>query len=75
MKEILVIQEDNTIIGVVSTKENALKMIQDYFGSDSFIFDIIDVRDSGIEFTCTVNVDYLTNDSYITVFDFTIDEI
>lgn len=54
MKEILVIQDDDTIIGVASTKEKAFEMIQEYFGVEGEIRDIEDVRDSGIEFYCKV---------------------
>ena len=75
MKEILVIQEEDTIIGVASTKEKALELILEYFGNDSEIRDIKDVRDSGIEFTCLI----ITKDSKwyydVTVHYFTINEI
>ena len=75
MKEILVIQEDDTIVGVASTKEKAFEIIQKYFGVESEIRDIEDIRDSGIEFQCKV----YTVDSnciyYVTVHYFTIDEV
>ena len=75
MKEILVIQEGGLIIGVASDQSKAVVMIGDYYGEDCKIVEVIDVRDSGIEFICKV---YDSTDKYtttVTVHYFTIDEI
>ena len=75
MKEILVIQEGDTIIGVASTVEKSFDMIREYYGDKSEIRNIRDIRDSGLEFECEV----YTVDSncvyYVTVHYFTIDEV
>ena len=75
MKEILVIEEGGLIIGVASDQSKAVVMIGDYYGEDCEIVEVIDVRDSGIEFICKV---YDSTDKYtttVTVHYFTIDEI
>jgi hypothetical protein len=75
MKQLLVIQQENTIIGVASTQNKAIEMINEYIGGDEKIINIEDVRDSGIEFTCQVYNHKLKYTETITVSNFIIDEI
>lgn len=75
MKEILVIQEDDTIIGVASTVEKSFEMIQKYFGGECEIRNIRDIRDSGLEFDCEVYIVDSGYVYYVTVHYFTIDEV
>ena len=73
MKEILVIQEEDTVIGVASTVENSLQMIREYFGVSSEIINKRHIEDSGLEYVCEVFVDGATYP--VTVYYFTIDKI
>lgn len=71
-KEVLVIQDDDNIIGVASTTQRALEIIKDYYGKDAVISDIVDIRDSGLEFTCNVFEPY---HYHVVVRNFTIDDL
>lgn len=76
MKEILVIQEADTVIGVASTVENSLQMIQEYFGENSEIISKRHIEDSGLEYVCEVFV--REDDGYtypIRVYYFAIDKL
>ena len=75
MKQVLVIQENDRIIGVASTTEKAIEMMGDYFGINCNIYDINDIRDSGLEFTCKVTDTFDKIESNVTVYYFTIDEV
>ena len=50
--------EDNEtrVIGVASDRENALRIIKEYYGEESIMSYFRDVRDSGIDFTAVVEV-------------------
>jgi len=49
------------IIGVPSSKENANKMIKDYFGEDIKELSHRDVEDSGIEWVKTLDIQLTQN--------------
>jgi len=79
---VMVIQEsDNSdgqvsVIGVASDRENALKIINEYYGKESTMSNFKDVRDSGIDFTAVVEVTGDLGGKYsIWVDDFYINEV
>lgn len=75
MKDILVIKESNHIIGVASTVQKSLDMIEEYFGQNCKIINERDIRDSGLEYTCEVVIEEDDGYTYpVTVYYFTIDE-
>lgn len=70
--------EDNetSVIGVVSDRDNALKIIKEYYGEESTMSDFRDVRDSGLDFTVDIEVPgYLGGKYHIWVEDFYINTI
>lgn len=60
---VIVIQEydysdkEETVIGVASDRENALRIIDEYYGKDAVHSDFRDIRDSGLDFDVKVKVD------------------
>ncbi len=83
-EEVLVICEEDLsdgdvmIIGVAATREDALIMINDYYGigEDGEMSNFQDIRDSGIDFTCLITVSGFLGGIYeIRVRDFIINEI
>jgi len=60
---VIVIQEydysdkEETVIGVASDRENALRIIDEYYGKDAVQSDFRDIRDSGLNFDVKVKVD------------------
>ena len=75
MKEVLVIQQEDRVIGVATTQNRVMEMISEYIGGDKEIIEIKDVRDSGIEFTCEVYNHKVKYTETITVFNFTLNEL
>ena len=82
MKTVIVLKErdlddnDVSIIGVASNRENALKIIDEYYGEDSERSQFIDVRDSNIDFYVTIYVPGDYGGNYrITAEDHSIDEM
>lgn len=79
MKTVLVIVEydysdkERSVIGVASDRENALLIIRDYYGKDAVESKFIDYRDSGVDFSLTIEVD--DEEFRITVLDFEIDQL
>jgi len=73
MKRVLVIQEDNHIIGVASTVDKSFELLKEYFGDNCEIINIRYIEDSGLEYDCEVFVDGYTYP--ITVFDFITDSL
>lgn len=75
MKNLLVIQESNTVIGVASTVNRSLEMIKEYFGQNCEITNIQDIRDSGLEYACDVFIGEDDGYNYpVAVYYFTVDE-
>lgn len=75
MKDVLVIQESDRVIGVASTVNRSLEMIKEYFGQNCEIANIRDVQDSGLEYTCEVIIEEDDGYNYpVTVYYFTVDE-
>ncbi len=63
MKSIIVIHEkdksdnDKSVIGVATSRANALEMIAEYYGKGQHtITDFKDIREDNIDFTCTIEV-------------------
>lgn len=75
IKELLVIQLKDVVIGVASTQSKVMEMISDYIDGDDEIINIKDIRDSGIEFTCEVYNHKVKCTETITVFNFTLNEL
>lgn len=79
MKTVLVIVEydysdkERSVIGVASDRENALLIIRDYYGKDAVESKFIDYRESGIDFSLTIEVD--DEEFRITAMDFEIDQL
>jgi hypothetical protein len=44
------------VIGVASDRENALRIIKEYYGEESTILNFKDIRDSGLDFTALIEV-------------------
>lgn len=64
------------VVGVVSNRENALKMIDNYYGKDAIQSSFIDVRDSNIDFYMSIHVPGNFGGDYkITAEDFLIDDM
>ena len=49
--------KEETIIGVATTRDEAMRMIKEYYGNEVNIADFRDIRDSGIDFDCFISVD------------------
>lgn len=49
--------EEEIIIGVATTRDEAMRMINEYYGKEVNIADFRDIRDSGINFDCFISVD------------------
>lgn len=82
LKPVLVIYEqdkvDNSscVIGVTTSKENAIKLIKEYYGENEIFTEPKMVEDSGIEFMMSVEVAGNWGGFYdITVFYFIPDEL
>lgn len=76
MKHVLVIQEDNHIIGVASTVDKSFEMIKHYFGETCEIVNLRYVEDSGIEYVCEAYTKEDDGSYYpITVHYFTTDDL
>ena len=63
MKSIIVIHEkdksdnDKSVIGVATSRANALEMIAEYYGKRQHVMtDLKDVREDNIDFTCAIEV-------------------
>lgn len=60
---VIVIQEydysdkEEIVIGVASNRENALRIIEEYYGKDAVQSDFRDIRDSGLNFDVKIKVD------------------
>ena len=60
---VIVIQEydysdkEEIVIGVASNRENALRIIEEYYGKDAVQSDFRDIRDSGLNFDLNIKVD------------------
>ena len=64
-----------TIIGVASDRENALKIIKGYYGKGAELSDFKDIRDSMLDFNVKVFVPgKLGGNYYLTGMDYEIDE-
>jgi len=81
-KCVLVIRErdlsDNEImvLGVASNRENALKIIEIYYGKDAVYSSFVDIRDSNIDFYMSVHVPGDHGGDYrITTEDYLIDDM
>jgi hypothetical protein len=44
------------VIGVASDRENALRIIKEYYGEESTMLNFKDIRDSGLDFTALIEV-------------------
>lgn len=83
MKSVIVIYEvdssdnERNIIGVASTRGNAFNIMEEYYGKGEHVTsDFRDVRDSNIDFTCTIKVEGVWGGVYhITGMDFIVDSI
>lgn len=79
MKTVLVIVEydysdkEKSVIGVASDRENALLIIRDYYGKDAVESKFMDYRDSGVDFSVTIEADRF--EYRITAMDFEINQI
>jgi hypothetical protein len=52
--------EENYIIGVSDSRDNAIKLIDRHFGKDCYsVTSFKDVRDSGIDSIMSIDVDFL----------------
>jgi hypothetical protein len=60
------------VIGVASSRETAMEMINNYYGKDLVISHFNDYRDSGIDSTMVAEVGGYK--SHITIQDFEVDE-
>lgn len=79
MKTVLVIVEydysdkEKSVIGVASDRENALLIIRDYYGKDAVESKFMDYRDSGVDFSVTIEADRF--EYRVTAMDFEINQI
>lgn len=62
-----------TVIGVATTRDEAMRMIKEYYGEEVNIAAFRDVRDSGINFDCFIPVD--SGYCRVTGLDFEINKI
>lgn len=73
----VILETDNSdletiVIGVASSRETAMEIINNYYGSDLVISDFNDYRDSGIDSTMIVELGGYK--SYIAIQDFEVDD-
>ena len=79
MKTVLVIVEydysdkEKSVIGVASDRENALLIIRDYYGKDAVESKFMDYRDSGVDFSVTIEADRF--EYRVTAMDFEINQV
>jgi hypothetical protein len=67
---------EEIIIGVASDRENALRIIEEYYGVESTMSNFRDIRDSGLDFTAGIEVPGELGGKYtIWVEDFYINEV
>lgn len=63
---------ETIVIGVASSRETAMEMINKYYGSDLVISHFNDVRDSGID--CTMITEVGGYKSHVMIEDFEVDD-
>ena len=65
------------VIGVATSREEALDMIKEYYGENKAnMSNFRDIRDSGLEFTCNMSVSNPFGGEYeVTVMDFILNNI
>jgi len=49
--------KEEMVIGVASDRENAVRIIEEYYGKNAVQSDFRDIRDSGINFDVKIEVD------------------
>lgn len=47
---------DRSVIGVATTRKEALRMIKEYYDEDTVMTDFEDIRDSNLDFSCKMEV-------------------
>jgi hypothetical protein len=52
------------VIGVATNRENALRMINEYYGEESVMTNFKDIREDNIDFSCTISVSGLLGGVY-----------
>ena len=67
---------EEIVIGVASDRKNALRIIDEYYGTESTLSEFKDIRDSGLDFTANIEVPGGLGGKYsIWVEDFYINEV
>lgn len=46
--------KDRRVIGVATTREDALKMITEYYGKDAVMTEFKDIREDSFDFSCKI---------------------
>lgn len=67
----------NSVIGIADNRENAVKMIQEYYGEDAKIGELRIIEDSGLDFDVKVTTKYWdgVNNYIVTGMGFKINEL
>ena len=65
--------KESAIIGVASDMENAERIMYEYFGDKLIVYNIEDIRDSGLEYIFSI---YCDDESYTVIFrDYTLNSL
>lgn len=48
--------KNRSVIGVATNRENALRMINEYYGEDAVMTEFKDIREDNFDFSCKITV-------------------